>query len=193
MVTYVVITLYITGILPFIVVYTMFTFSIVVIDIGVLYFVQVIGGGLCPLHKLLGGGVSPLCPLPTSTYVTYVRLFVVVPKCKTFTCGYMPCVWNKCVHIEAQKYTTMFVSSWPCSIHLQHFIYLFLFTRYIVQQCNGYVSALSTHQSYFRQLFFIGLLYATNYTLPECLLLFHFCLHTLNLTLFVRAEEFTSL
>ena len=74
-VTYVVITLYTTGILPFIVVYTMFTFSIVVIDIGVLYFVQVIGGGLCPLHKLLGG-VSPLCPLPTSMYVTYVRLLL---------------------------------------------------------------------------------------------------------------------
>ena len=65
---YVVITLYTTGILPFIVVYTMFTFSMVVIDIGVLYFVQVIGGGLCPLHKLLGvggGGVSPLCMLHT--------------------------------------------------------------------------------------------------------------------------------
>ena len=54
-VTYVVITLYTTGVLPFIVVNTMFTFSMVVIDIGVPYFVQVIGGGLCPLHKLLGG------------------------------------------------------------------------------------------------------------------------------------------
>ena len=125
----------------------------------------------CTLCKLLeggsarftnywgGGGVSPLCPLPTSMYVTYMRLFVVVPKCKTFACGYMPCVWNKCVHIEAQKYTTTFVSSWPCSIHLQHFIYLLLFTRYIVQQCNGYVSGyktLSTHQSYFGQLFLLG-------------------------------------
>ena len=149
-VTNVVISLYTTGILQFIVLYTLFTFSIVVIDIDVLYFVQVIGGGLCPL--------CPLCPLPTSMYVTYVRLFVVVPKCKTFACGYMQCVWNKCVHIEAQKYTT-FVSSWPCSIHLQHFIYLLLFTRYIIQQCNGYVSGyktLSTHQSYFGQLFLLG-------------------------------------
>ena len=91
MVTYVVITLYITGILPFIVVYTMFTFNIVVVDIGVLYFVQVIEGGLSPLHKSLGGGggVSPLCPLPTSMYITYMRLFVVVPKCKTFAYSYM--------------------------------------------------------------------------------------------------------
>ena len=138
----------------------MFTFSMVVIDIGVLYLVQVIGGGLCPLHKLLGGGggVSPLCPLPTSMYVTYVRLFVVVPKCKTFACDYMQCVCNKCVHIEAQKHTTTFVSSWPCFIHLRHFIHLLLFTRYIVQQCNGYVygyKTLSTHQSYFLQLAFI--------------------------------------
>ena len=106
------------------------------------------------------------------------------------------CVWNKCVHIEAQKYTTTFVSSWPCSIHLQYFIHLLLFTKYIVQQCNGYVSGyktLSTHQSYFPQLFLLGFLYATNNTLPECLLLFHYCLHTLNMTLFVRAEEFISL
>ena len=29
--------------------------------------------------------------------------------------------------------------------------------------------------------------------LHECLLLFHYCLHTLNLALFVRAEEFISL
>ena len=171
MVTYVVITLYTTGILPFIVVYTMITFSMVVIDIGIPYFVQVIGGGSARF-KLLGvGGVSPLCPLPTSKYVTYVRLFVVVPKCKTFTCGYMQCVWNKYVHIEAQKYTTTFVSSWPCSIHLRHFIHLLLFTRYIVQQCNGYVSGyktLSTHQYHILlwTTVFIGLLYATNYTLP---------------------------
>ena len=54
-IAYVVITLYTTGILPFIVVYTMITFSIVVIDIGVPYLVQVIRGGLCLLHKLLGG------------------------------------------------------------------------------------------------------------------------------------------
>ena len=54
-------TLYTTDILSFIVVYTMFTFSIVVIDIGVLYLVQVIGGGLCPLHKLLGG-LAPYAP-----------------------------------------------------------------------------------------------------------------------------------
>ena len=76
----------------------MFTFSMVVIDTGIPYFVKVIGGGLCPLHKLLGGGgegVSPLCPLPTSMYVTYVRLFVVVSKCKMFACGYMPCVHCK--------------------------------------------------------------------------------------------------
>ena len=48
---------------------TMFTFSIVVIDIGVPYFVQVIGGGLCPLHILLGGA-SPLCP--SYVYVCYI-------------------------------------------------------------------------------------------------------------------------
>ena len=56
-------------------------------------------------------------------------------------------------------YTTTFVSSWPRFIHLQHFIHLLLFTRYIVQQCNGYVSGyktLSTHQSYFLQLFLLG-------------------------------------
>ena len=134
MVTYVVITLYTTGILPFIIVYTMFTFSIVVIELV-----------YCTLCKLLEGGSArftnywPLRPLPTSMYVTHVRLFVVVPKCKTFACGYMQCVCNKCVHIEAQKYTTTFVSSWPCSIHLRHFIHLLLFTRYIVQQCNGYL------------------------------------------------------
>ena len=40
---------------------------------------------------------------------------------------------------------------------------------------------------------FYWALYATNYTLPECLLLFHYCLHTLNMTLLVRAEEFISL
>ena len=97
--------------------------------------------GALPASQIIGRGtpLCPLCPLPMSMYVTYVRLFFVVPKCKTFTCGYMQCVWNKCVHIEAQKYTTTFVSSWPCSIHLQHFIYLLLFTRYIVQQCNGYL------------------------------------------------------
>ena len=122
-VAYVVITLYTTGILPFIVVYTMITFSIVVIDIGVPYLVQVIRGGALPASQTIGG-VSPLYP---SVYVTYVRLVVVVPKCKTFACGYMQCVCN---NIEAQKYTT-FVSSWPCSIHLRHFIHLLLFTRYL--------------------------------------------------------------
>ena len=67
----------------------MFTFSIVVIDIGVPYFVQVIGGGALPTSQNIGGGegVGPLCPLPMSMYVTYMRLFV-VPKCKTLTCGY---------------------------------------------------------------------------------------------------------
>ena len=98
-------------------------------------------------------------------YVTYLRLlnslryvtnFVVVSKCKMFTCGYMQCV---CVHIGAQKYTTTLVSSWPCSIHLRQFIHLLLFTRYIVQQCNEYRSGsktLSTHQSYFLRLFLLG-------------------------------------
>ena len=37
-----------------------------------------------------------------SLYVTYLRLFFVVSKSKTFTCSYMECVWNKCVHIGAQ-------------------------------------------------------------------------------------------
>ena len=64
----------------------MFTFSIVVMYMGVPYF----GGGLCPLHKL--------CFLLTSMYVTYLRLFVVVSKCKTFTYNYMQCVCNKYVH-----------------------------------------------------------------------------------------------
>ena len=132
-------------------------------------------------------------PLPTSLYVTYVRLFVVVPKCKMFTCGYMQCVCNKCVHIEAQKYTTMFVSSQPCSIHLRQFIHLLLFIRCNVQQCNGYLGI--KHYPCVSLTFyncFYWALYATNNTLPECLL-FHYCLHTLNMTLFVRAEEFISL
>ena len=82
----------------------MFTFSIVVIDIGVLYFVHLLEGGSACFTNYWGGGrVSPLCPLPISMYVTYVKLFVVVPKCKTFACGYMPCVWNKCVHSEARS------------------------------------------------------------------------------------------
>ena len=60
----------------------MFTFSIVVIDIGVPYFVQVIGGGSAHFTNYWGGVVSPLCSLPTSMYVTYVRLFVVVPNAR---------------------------------------------------------------------------------------------------------------
>ena len=146
----------------------MFTFSIVVIDIGVPYFVQVIGGGLCLLHKLLGvgWGVAPYAP----SYVTYLRLFV-VSKCKTFTCGYMQCVCNKCVHIEAQKYTTTFVSSQPCSIHLQQFIYLLLFTRCIVQHCNGYLGIKHYPRITltFYNCFYWAFIYATNNTLPECL------------------------
>ena len=126
----------------------------------------------------------------------YVRLFVVVPKCKTFTCDYMPCVWNKCVHIEAQKYTTTFVSSWPCSIHLRHFIHLLLFTRYIVQQCNGYVSGyktLSTHQSYFPQLFLLGFYMPLIIHCLNVCCCFIIVYTLLNMTLFVRAEEFISL
>ena len=60
-VAYVVILLYITGILPFIVVYTMFTFIIVVIDIGLPYFVQVIGGGALPASQIIGE-LAPCAP-----------------------------------------------------------------------------------------------------------------------------------
>ena len=139
---------------------TMFTFSIVVMYMymGVPYFVQVIGGGLCPLHKLLGA-LAPYAPLPKSVYVTYMylRLFVVVSKCRMFTCSYMQCVCNKCVHIGAQKYTTMFVSSRPCSIHLRQFIHLLLFTICNVQQYNGYLGTTVLLGSYI-QLFYWALI-----------------------------------
>ena len=128
-------------------------------------------------------------------YVTYVRLFVVVPKCKTFTCGYMPCVCNKCVNIEAQKYTTMFVSSWPCSIRLRQFIHLLLFTRYIVQQCNGY---LGIKQYPHISLTFYNCFYC-GYYMPLIIYCLNVCccfiiVYTLlNMTLLVRVEEFISL
>ena len=98
----------------------------------------------------------------------------VVSKCKMFTCGYMNCVYNKC-NIEAQKYTTMFVSSQPSSIHtkaIHPFVVLYKMQCSELQQCNGSLGI--KHYpciSLTCYTFLHWVLYATNSTLPECLLL----------------------
>ena len=112
-------------------------------------------------------------------YVTYVRLLVVVPKCKTFACGYMQCVCNKCIHIEAQLQHLFSLGHVPFTYGTSSICYCL--------QDTLFNSVMGTYHYPHISLTFYNCVYwdATNYTLPECLLLFHYCLHTLNMTLFL--------